>query len=121
MGTVSKQKRKIKRKARVRGKVFGVQDRPRLAVTRTLKNTYAQIINDEQMVTLTAASSLTKELVEKLNGKTKTEGATIIGDEIARRALEKGIKKVTFDRSGNLYHGRIKALAEAARKAGLEF
>lgn len=121
MSIVNKQKRKNKRRARVRGKVFGFQDRPRLAVTRTLKNTYAQLINDEQAVTLVSVSSLGKEMGEKLSGKTKTESAAIIGGEIARIALEKGVKRVTFDRGGNLYHGRIKALADAARKGGLEF
>jgi large subunit ribosomal protein L18 len=117
----NKNDRKAKRKVRIRGKVSGTADRPRLAVSRTNKNTYAQIIDDEKMVTLSAVSSLTKEIKDKIAGKNKTEGAAIIGEEIAKRAVSDGLKKVAFDRGGNLYHGRIKALADAARKAGLEF
>jgi len=121
MAKIDKINRWLKRKARVRGKVSGTAERPRLAITRTLKNTYAQIIDDERMITLLAASSLTKDIADKMMGKTKTENASVIGEEIAKKALSKGIKRVAFDRGGNLYHGRIKALADAARKAGLEF
>lgn len=121
MAKTNKKNRLAKRKIRIRGKVSGTADRPRLVVTRTLKNTYAQIIDDEKMITLSATSSLTKDIADKITGKTKTESASVIGEEIAKRAISKGIKKVAFDRGGCLYHGRIKALADAARKAGLEF
>ena len=121
MAKIDKKTRLAKRKARIRGQVSGTAERPRLAVSRTNKNTYAQIIDDEKMVTLSAVSSLTKEIKDKIAGMDKTEGAAIIGEEIAKRAVSDGVKKVAFDRGGNLYHGRIKALADAARKAGLEF
>jgi large subunit ribosomal protein L18 len=121
MGLNDKLLRRNKRKARVRGKISGTQSRPRLTITRTLKYTYAQVIDDEKMVTLASASSLNKEIAAKLTGKTKTEGAAIVGEAVARLAIEKGVKKVAFDRNGKLYHGRVKALADAARKAGLEF
>ena len=117
----SKKKRAEKRRARVRGKVFGTTNKPRLTVARTLKNIYAQLVDDEKMVTLASSSSLTKEIFEKAKGKKKTEIASLVGSEIAKRALDKGIKNVAFDRNRSLYHGRVKALAEAARKAGLEF
>jgi len=121
MAKKDKNYRFAKRKIRVRGRVSGTSDRPRLAVAKTNKNTYAQIIDDEKMVTLSAMSSLSKDIKDKLTGKSKTEEATIIGEELAKKAVSDGIKKVAFDRGGNLYHGRVKALAEAARKAGLEF
>jgi len=121
MTRIHKSKRKAKRRARVRGRISGTVGRPRLTVAKSLKNIYAQIVDDEKMVTLAAASSQAKEIAGKLTGKTKTQIAAVVGEEIARRAVAGGVKKVAFDRSGNLYHGRIKALAEAARKAGLEF
>ncbi len=121
MAKINKNSRKTKRKIRIRGRVSGTADRPRLAVSRTNKNTYAQIIDDEKMVSLSAVSSLTKEIKDKIAGKNKTEGAAIIGEEIAKRAVADGVKKVAFDRGGNLYHGRVRAVADAARKAGLEF
>lgn len=121
MGRIDKKLRQNKRRARVRGKIFGTSERPRLTVAKSLNNIYAQVIDDEKMVTLAAASSLTKEITDKMAGKAKVEKASIIGEEIAKRALAGGIKRVAFDRNSNLYHGRVKALAEAARKAGLEF
>ena len=111
----------MKRKARVRGKIFGTAERPRLTVTKTLKNIYAQVIDDEKMITLATASTLNKAVAEKSGDKSKTESAGLVGEEIARVAQEKGVKAVAFDRNGNVYHGRVKALAEAARKAGLDF
>jgi large subunit ribosomal protein L18 len=110
-----------KKRKRVRGKIKGTADRPRLTVAKSLKNIGAQIIDDEKMITLAACSSLSKDLVGKVAEKNKTEMAAVIGEELARLALDKGVKKVAFDRNRNLYHGRVKALAEAARKAGLEF
>jgi large subunit ribosomal protein L18 len=120
MARVDKYKRRVKRQARVRGKIFGTGERPRLAVYRSLNNIFAQLIDDERMVTLATATSLGKEVSPGLAGKTKTERAAIVGEEIAKKALAGGVKSVAFDRGGNLYHGRVKALAEAARKAGLE-
>jgi large subunit ribosomal protein L18 len=121
MAMIDKKSRSAKRKIRIRSRVSGTAGRPRLVVSRTNKNTYAQIIDDEKMITLSAVSSLTKDIKDKIAGKNKTIEAAIIGEEIAKRAISEGIKKVAFDRGGNLYHGRVKALAEAARKAGLEF
>lgn len=117
-----KKSRAAKRKARVRGRVIGTNDRPRLTVHKSLKNIEAQIIDDEKMVTLAAVSSLQKDIVSKKKDKMKkTDVAAIVGEAIARLALDKGIKKVAFDRNRSIFHGRVKALADAARKAGLEF
>ena len=110
-----------RRKKGVRFKISGTTDRPRLTVSRSLKNITAQIIDDEKMVTLAAISTCSKGIPEKLAGKNKVDAAGFIGGEIARIALEKNITKVVFDRNRYLYHGRIKSLADAARKAGLKF
>jgi large subunit ribosomal protein L18 len=111
-----------KRKKRVRRRLQGTSERPRLCVFRSAKHIYAQVIDDTTARTLLAVSSLSKEVKPQLQGKGgNKDGAAVIGGSIARRALEQGIKKVVFDRSGFLYHGRIKALAEAARQNGLEF
>ena len=108
-----------KRKARVRGRVFGKADRPRLAVFRSNSNLYAQLIDDEKSITLASASTLDEEN----KGKTKCniEGAKKIGNLIAKRGLAKNITSVVFDRGGYLYHGRVKALADGAREGGLKF
>lgn len=108
-----------KRKQRVRKKIKGTTERPRLNVHRSNKHIYAQIIDDMTGKTLAAASTKGKEL-EGLEAK-KTEAAKKVGEIIGKIALEKGIDKVVFDRSGYIYHGRIKALAEGAREAGLKF
>ncbi|HDN79353.1 MAG: 50S ribosomal protein L18 [Chloroflexi bacterium] len=110
-----------RRHKRVRKKVFGTPERPRLNVFRSLKHIYAQIIDDTVGHTLVAASTLDPELRGKLDGMTKTEQARQVGLLLARRALAKGIKKVVFDRGGYKYHGRVKALAEGSRQGGLEF
>jgi large subunit ribosomal protein L18 len=111
-----------KRKKRVRRRLQGTSERPRLCVFRSAKHIYAQVIDDTTARTLLAVSSLSKEVKPQLQGKGgNKDGAAVIGGSIAKRALEQGIKKVVFDRSGFLYHGRIKALAEAARQNGLEF
>jgi large subunit ribosomal protein L18 len=111
-----------KRKRRVRKKVRGTSECPRLSVFRSTKNIYAQIIDDTGSKTLIDASSLSKGVAEDIKKKGgNKEGAVLIGKLIAERALKSGIKKVVFDRNGFLYHGRIKALAEAAREGGLEF
>jgi large subunit ribosomal protein L18 len=108
-----------KRHARVRTKVFGTAERPRLNVFRSNKHIYAQVIDDVKAVTLVSASTLDKELNLEATGN--VEAAQKVGELVAKRALEKGIKTVVFDRGGYLYHGRVKALADAAREAGLEF
>ncbi len=110
-----------KRHLRVRKKVFGTQEHPRLNVYRSSTHIYAQIINDETGRTLCSASSLTKEMAESLKGKTKREQATLVGEQLGKLAKKKSIKTVVFDRGGYIYTGRVQALAEGARKAGLEF
>lgn len=110
-----------RRHRRVRKTVYGTPHRLRLSVYRSLNHIYAQITDDFQGHTLVAASSLDKELKDKRSHKGNTETAKLVGNLIAKRALEKGIKKLVFDRSGYLYHGSIKALADAVRDAGLEF
>jgi len=110
-----------RRHRRVRKKIFGTPERPRLCVFRSLKHIYAQIIDDTIGHTLVAASTLDPALREKIKGKTKTEQAREVGLLLAQKALAKGITKVAFDRGGYKYHGRVKALAEGARKGGLEF
>ena len=110
-----------KRKKRIRGRITGTVDRPRLNVFRSLKHIYAQAIVDTTGETLATASTLSPELRGNLKYSGNVEAAKKVGDLIAKKCLEKGIQKVVFDRSGYLYHGRIKALAEAARTSGLGF
>ena len=110
-----------RRHMRVRKKVHGTAERPRLNVFRSLQHIYAQVIDDEAGVTLVAASTIDKELRAKMKGLTKTEQARLVGEAIAARAREKGITKVVFDRGGYKYIGRVKALADGARAGGLEF
>lgn len=114
-----KWERRIRRHRRVRKKVRGTLERPRLCVFRSLKHIYAQVIDDEGGRTLVAASSLSPEI--RTAKGTKTEVARAVGRLIARKALEKGITRVVFDRGGYQYHGRVRALAEGAREAGLLF
>jgi len=113
--------KRIRRHLRVRKKVFGTAQKPRLSVYRSLKHIYGQLIDDTRGLTLLAVSSLTKDLREQLKGKKKTEQAKIVGEYLGKKALEKGITEVVFDRGGFLYHGRVKAFADGARKAGLKF
>jgi large subunit ribosomal protein L18 len=120
---IIKPSREIARKrrhARVRKKVFGTSERPRLNVYKSEKHIYAQIINDENGTTLAAASTMDSALKDVVSG-CNVESAKKVGELIAKKANEKGISKVIFDRGGYQYHGRVKALAEAAREAGLEF
>ena len=112
---------RIRRHARVREKIEGTSERPRLCVFRSLNNIYSQVIDDLSRNTLTSASTLDPEIKKELDGKSKTEKAGVVGKAVAARALEKGIKQVVFDRGGYKYHGRVKALAEAAREGGLKF
>ncbi len=106
---------------RIRKKIQGTSDRPRLNVFRSLQHIYAQVIDDGKGLTVVAASSLDKELREKSPNGGNLAGAKSVGAEVARRALAAGIQQVVFDRGGYNYHGRVKALAEAAREAGLKF
>ena len=110
-----------RRHLRVRARLVGTTVRPRLCVFRSLKNIHVQVIDDSTSHTLVSASSLEADIKSKLAGKKKTEVAGMVGALIAQRALGKGVKQVAFDRGGRKYHGRIKALAEAARKVGLDF
>ena len=110
-----------RRHRRVRTKVSGGPQRPRLAVFRSLSHIYAQVIDDTSGRTLAAASDLEADLRTRCDDKRKTEVAELVGKAIASKAAEKGINVVVFDRGGSKYHGRVKALAEAARKGGLSF
>jgi len=122
MSPKEKRLARLRRKKRVRKKVFGTPERPRLSVYRSLKHIYAQLIDDVKGHTILPASTLDPALREQLKGiKGKIEAARLVGKLVAERALEKGIKKVVFDRGGFKYHGRVKALADGAREAGLEF
>ena len=113
-------KRRELRHLRARKKVAGSSERPSLAVFRSLKHIYAQIINDETGTTLVSASSLDPEIRQQVASGGNAASATVVGELIAKRALESGINQVVFDRGGYLYHGRVAALAEAARAAGLK-
>ncbi|MBW4621556.1 MAG: 50S ribosomal protein L18 [Cyanosarcina radialis HA8281-LM2] len=110
-----------RRHRRVRKKVSGTAERPRLAVFRSHQHIYAQVIDDTKQHTLAAASTLDPNLKSQLKSGATSEAAIEVGKLVAQRAIEQGIGKVVFDRGGNLYHGRIKALADAAREAGLDF
>lgn len=112
---------RVVRHARVRKHLSGTTQRPRLNVYRSLSNIYAQIIDDTQGVTLASASTLDKEVAEMIKGKNKTEAAKVVGEVVAKRAMEKKIEEVVFDRGGYLYTGRVQAVADGARAAGLKF
>ena len=112
---------RYKRHARVRLKVKGTPSKPRLCVFRSLNHIYAQVIDDSQGHTLTSASTLDPEMKDGAVGKVKAAKAELVGSLVAKRALSKGINQVVFDRGGYKYHGRVKALAEAARREGLKF
>ncbi|MCT4594507.1 MAG: 50S ribosomal protein L18 [Anaeromicrobium sp.] len=118
---MSKNKTRQTRHARVRKKVSGTPERPRLNVFRSLNNVYAQVIDDVAGNTLASASTLDKEIKEKVANASNKEAAKLVGELVAKRAIEKGIKEVVFDRGGYIYHGRVKELAEGAREAGLQF
>ncbi len=123
MAKLTRRERRIRRHRRIRKKVFGTSERPRLAVYRSLQHFYAQIIDDTKGHTLVSASTLDPEF-EKLTGKRggkSIEDAQKVAEILVRRALEKGIKKVVFDRGGFMYHGKIKAFADRCRELGLEF
>ncbi|MED4600345.1 50S ribosomal protein L18 [Paenibacillus validus] len=116
-----KNKARLKRHLRVRKKIQGTAERPRLNIFRSSKHMYAQLIDDVKGVTIAAASTQDKELKEGLGNGGNVDAAAKVGSLIAERAKKAGVVKVVFDRGGYLYHGRVKALADAAREAGLEF
>jgi large subunit ribosomal protein L18 len=121
MSKVNTRGARLHRHIRVRAKIEGTGKKPRLAVFRSLDHVYAQVIDDSVGKTIVTSSTLESEAKSQLNGKSKTEQSKIIGKIVAQRALKKGIETVVFDRGGFKYHGRVKALAEAAREAGLKF
>lgn len=112
---------RVKRHNRIRNKISGTAEKPRLCVYKSLTKIYAQIIDDVKGVTLVSASSLDKDLADALNGKNKTEQARIVGESLANKALKKNVSTVVFDRGGYIYTGRVEALANGAREAGLKF
>lgn len=117
----TKVKRRLRRRKHIRKSIFGTAERPRLSVYRSNSNIYAQIIDDEQGKTLCSASTTSKEVADAINYGGNCGAAEQVGTLLAQRAVMHGIKQIAFDRGGYRYHGRVKALAEAARKAGLEF
>lgn len=119
MAKKNKNDRLITRKKRVRAKISGTPQRPRLSVYKSNTNIYAQLIDDVNGITLASANSLQKDVAESEHANVET--AKKVGAAIGKRALEAGIEEVVFDRNGYLYHGKVKALAEAAREAGLKF
>jgi large subunit ribosomal protein L18 len=122
MGSLSlRKKARIKRKKRIRKKLFGTQQRPRLSVFRSSKHIYAQVIDDTVGHTLTTASSLEKAVKEQPKFDNKIAMANFVGKLLGERTIEKGIDQVVFDRNGFLYHGRVKAVSDGAREAGLKF
>lgn len=120
-GVISRAESRKRRQARVRRKVTGTADRPRLCVFRSSKHIYAQLIDDTQSVTVASASTQVISLADGLAYTGNVEAAKAVGEKIARTAIEKGVKTVVFDRNGFVYHGRVKAVADAAREAGLDF
>ena len=122
MSQLSRKQQTQKRHRRLRRHITGTPDRPRLAVFRSNNHIYAQVIDDAAQSTLCSASTVDKELRTGLKAPAGSCGASVaVGELVAKRAIAKGIQQVVFDRGGNLYHGRIKALADAAREAGLQF
>ena len=121
MPEIDRRVARLRRHRRVRKRVVGTLEQPRLNVFRSLRHIYAQVIDDSQEHTLVSASTIDSEVEAQIQGLTKTEQARVVGKVLAERALSQGIKKVVFDRGGYKYHGRVKALADAAREGGLEF
>ena len=113
--------RKLKRKRRVRQSVTGDSERPRLSVFRSLRHIYAQIIDDDNGVTVVSASTLSKDLADREKSGGNKDAAALVGENLARKAIAVGVRQVRFDRNGYKYHGRIRVLAESARKSGLVF
>ena len=118
---IDKNEERLRRHTRVRKKISGTSETPRMSVYRSLNHIYVQVIDDVKGVTLCSASTMEKGIREQLAGKTKTEAAKLVGATAGERAKEKGIEAVVFDRGGYLYTGRVKAVADGAREAGLKF
>ena len=118
---IDKNADRLKRHERVRNKISGTAERPRLSVYRSLNHIYAQIIDDVAGNTLVACSTVEKAIAESVKDLTKKEAAKVVGQEVAKRALEKGITEVVFDRGGYIYMGRVECVADGAREAGLKF
>ena len=118
---IDKNKERLRRHARVRKKVSGTAETPRLSVYRSLNHIYAQIIDDVKGVTLCSASTMEKDVKSKVEGLNKTDAAKVVGKSVAEKAIALGVKQVVFDRGGYLYTGRVQALADGAREAGLDF
>lgn len=118
---LNRESRRLKRHIRIRVGLSGKEDRPRLVVHRSLKNIHAQLINDETSSTIFSLSTSSKDLKGKIPSGGNLKAASILGEELGKRLKEKNITKVAFDRGGYLYHGRIKALADGLRKAGIQF
>jgi len=121
MANIDSRKARVARHARLRATVRGTADRPRLCVFRSLDHIYAQVIDDDRGHTLSSASTLEPGVAQKLTGQDKKSCASLVGTLLAQRSIEAGVKQVVFDRGGYKYHGRVKELAEAARKGGLSF
>ncbi|MBD3289971.1 50S ribosomal protein L18 [candidate division KSB1 bacterium] len=118
----NKRKTRMRKKKHIRKNVSGTAERPRLVIFRSLKHIYAQLVDDTAEKTLLTVSSLSKDLKESVaKAKNKTDAAKVVGINVAKRAKEKKIENVVFDRAGYIYHGRVKALAEGAREGGLKF
>jgi len=118
---IDRNQKRIERHFKIRNKIQGTPERPRLNIYRSAKHIYAQVIDDATGTTLVSASTADKELKDKVAELTKTDAAKLVGQAVGERAKEKGINTVVFDRGGYLYHGRIKILADGARESGLEF
>ncbi len=116
-----RKKARLRRKRSIRKRVVGSGQRPRLCVFRSSRHIYAQVVDDSSGYTLAAASTMEKEVKDHSGFNNKVEVANFIGELVAKRVMEKGVKKIVFDRNGFLYHGRVKAVSEGARAAGLEF
>jgi len=117
----NKNKDRKVRALRTRQKIHGTAERPRLCVYRSLNHIYAQVIDDTKGITIASASTKVKAIATKVASKSKQEAAAIVGEQVAKNAMKAGVKSVVFDRAGYIYTGRVKALAEGARKAGLKF
>ena len=121
MPEINRRAARLRRHRRVRKRIVGTTERPRLNVFRSLRHIYAQVIDDSRECTLVSASTIDQDVAAQLDGLTKTEQARVVGKVLAERTLDQGISMVVFDRGGYKYHGRVKALADAAREGGLEF
>jgi len=117
----SRNSNRVKKHNRLRYKINGTSQKPRLTVFRSNKNIYAQLIDDTKGITICSASTVEAELKAKLEKTSDVEAAKLVGQLVGARAVEKGIKEIVFDRSGYVYHGKVQALADAAREAGLQF